>query len=136
MSSTSTSAPTPSAAATGDHVPSAWPISIMRGRNTPDGFSMCSPSRSRTCVLAMSSAMPFVNPTTTDRGRKRTAAPSPVRPIITSARPASNVHMYSPSSPCLAMMPEITTTNAPVGPPICTREPPRAETTKPATMAV
>jgi hypothetical protein len=34
------------------------------------------------------------------------------------------------------MMPEITTTNAPVGPPICTREPPRAETTKPATMAV
>ena len=29
-------------------------------------------------------------------------------------------------------MPDTTTTNAPVGPPICTREPPRAEIVKPA----
>jgi hypothetical protein len=29
-----------------------------------------------------------------------------------------------------------TTTNAPVGPPICTREPPSAEMMKPATIAV
>ena len=34
------------------------------------------------------------------------------------------------------MMPETTTTNAPVGPPICTREPPSAEMMKPAAIAV
>ena len=34
------------------------------------------------------------------------------------------------------MMPEMMMMNAPVGPPICTFEPPRAEMMKPATMAV
>ena len=34
------------------------------------------------------------------------------------------------------MMPATMTMNAPVGPPICTLLPPRAEMTKPATMAV
>jgi hypothetical protein len=44
--------------------------------------------------------------------------------------------MWSPSMPCAATIPETTTTNAPVGPPICAREPPSAEIRKPATIAV
>ena len=39
---------------------------------------MCRPRKSRICVLAMSTAMPFVNPTTTGRGMNRTALPLPV----------------------------------------------------------
>ena len=46
------------------------------------------------------------------------------------------VHMNRPSTPWLATMPATITTNAPVGPPICTREPPSAEIRKPATIAV
>ena len=93
------------------------------------------PSTSRSCVLAITSAMPLVNPMTTGRGMKRTAVPLPVRPITTSTTPAIIVHMKRPSRPCSAMMPDTTTTNAPVGPPICTYEPPRAEITKPVTIA-
>ena len=44
--------------------------------------------------------------------------------------------MARPSTPCRCTMAYTITTNAPVGPPICTREPPRAEITKPATIAV
>ena len=44
----------------------------------------------------------------------------PVRPMTTSTTPAIIVHMNRPSRPCSAMMPDTTTTNAPVGPPICT----------------
>src|SRR5713226_3356083 len=40
-----------------------------------------------------------------------------------------------PGIPCLAMIPATTTTNAPVGPPICVFEPPKAEIRKPVTMA-
>ena len=83
----------------------------------------------------MSTAMPFVKPTTTGRGMKRTAAPMPVNPRTTSMTPAIIVHMNRPSTPYFATMPATTTTNAPVGPAICTREPPSAETTKPVTMA-
>ena len=49
--------------------------------------------------------------------------------------PAIIVHMYRPDTPYLATMPATTTTNAPVGPPICTREPPNAEMAKPVTTA-
>ena len=92
QASTTSRAPTPSAATVGENVPSARPISISRGRNTPEGDAIFNPSRSLTCVLAIKSAIPFVNPTTTGRGRNRTAAPRPVRPINTSRMPASNVH--------------------------------------------
>jgi hypothetical protein len=43
--------------------------------------------------------------------------------------------MNSPSSPYVAMIPEMTTTNAPVGPPIWNRDPPSAEMRNPVTIA-
>jgi hypothetical protein len=52
-----------------------------------------------------------------------------------STTPAIMVHMNRPSSPYSAMIPATTTTKAPVGPPICTKEPPSAEIKKPVTMA-
>ena len=55
---------------------------------------------------------------------------------IRAPEPAINVIIRSPETPCRAMMPATMTTKAPVGPPICTRDPPRAEMRKPATIAV
>ena len=72
---------------------------------------------------------------TTGRGMNLTAVPVPVSPMTTSRMPAIMVHMNKPSTPCSAMMPETTTTNAPVGPPIWTFEPPIAETMNPVTTA-
>ena len=43
--------------------------------------------------------MPLVNPTTTGRGMKLTAAPMPVAPSRTSITPAIIVHMNRPSTP-------------------------------------
>lgn len=51
------------------------------------------------------------------------------------AIPAIKVDINRPSTPYFAMMPKTITTNAPVGPPICVFDPPRAEITKPATIA-
>ena len=79
--------------------------------------------------------MPPVKPMTTGRGMNRTAVPVPVSPMTTSMTPAIIVHMNRPSTPCSAMMPETTTTNAPVGPPIWTVDPPSAEMMNPVTMA-
>jgi hypothetical protein len=50
--------------------------------------------------------------------------------------PASSVAICSPSMPYRAVMPDRMTTNAPVGPAICSRLPPNTETARPATMAV
>ena len=55
--------------------------------------------------------------------------------MITSKTPAITVHMNNPSTPCTATIPEITTTNAPVGPPIWVFDPPRAEIKNPVTTA-
>src|SRR5207244_1355411 len=80
-------------------------------------------------------AMPFVKPTTTGRGMNLTAVPRPVAPKNNRKTPANNVHMNNPSTPYLATIPNTTTTNAPVGPPICVEDPPKAEIAKPATIA-
>src|SRR6266566_4321183 len=64
------------------------------------------------------------------------AAPRRARPNPTRMIPAMRVAMARPSTPCRCTMAYTITTNAPVGPPICTREPPRAEIRKPATIAV
>ena len=80
-------------------------------------------------------AIPFVKPTITGRGKYFTALPIPVIPSSTSITPAIMVHANSPSIPYLAMIPATTTTNAPVGPPICVFEPPSAEITNPVTIA-
>ena len=69
-------------------------------------------------MLAISTAIPLVNPTTTGRGRYFTAVPMPVAPRITSITPAIIVHMNRPLTPCSATIPATTTTKAPVGPPI------------------
>ena len=80
--------------------------------------------------------MPLVKPMTTGRGMKRTAEPSPVSPMASRMMPAISVTMARPGRPKRATMPATMTTNAPVGPPIWVREPPRAEMRKPATTAV
>ena len=97
---------------------------------------MRKPKKSLICVEAISTAMPLVNPITTGRGIKRTAEPSPVRPITSRMTPAISVTMARPLIPKRATIPATMTTNAPVGPPICVREPPSAEIRNPATTAV
>ena len=59
------------------------------------------PKKSLICVLAITTAMPFVKPMTTGRGMNWTAVPMPVRPMITSSTPAIIVHMNRPSTPYL-----------------------------------
>ncbi len=76
------------------------------------------PKKSLIWVLAIITAIPFVNPTTTGRGMNFTALPNPVKPNATRITPAISVHMNSPSNPYLLTMPKTTTTKAPVGPPI------------------
>jgi hypothetical protein len=49
------------------------------------------------------------------RGKYLTAVPMPVMPRSTSRTPAIMVHSKRPSMSCLAMIPEMTTTKAPVG---------------------
>ena len=106
----------------------------MRPRNSPGHVGVCRPNRSRICVLAISTPMPLVKPITTGRGMYLTAVPRPVTPSRIRITPAISVHMNRPSMPCAATMPETTTTKAPVGPPIWTRDPPSAEMMKPATI--
>lgn len=110
-------------------------IACNRGARALGTCSMVSPKKSLICVLAMTTAIPFVNPITTGRGMNFTALPRPVAPRVTSKTPAMIVHMNSPSTPCFCTMPATTTTNAPVGPPICVLEPPKAEMRKPAVIA-
>ncbi len=109
---------------------------IVRTRpmNSP-GTAISRPRKSRSWVLAITTAMPLVKPMITGRGMYFTAEPVPVSPMMTSITPAINVHMNRPSTPYCAMMPDTTTTNAPVGPPIWKREPPRAEIRNPVMIA-
>ena len=111
-------------------------IASMRPRKSPGTLSIFSPKKSLICVLAISTAIPFVNPITTGRGMKRTAVPKPVAPIITNRIPAINVQRNNPSTPYLETIPKTITTKAPVGPPIWVSDPPSAEIIKPATTAV
>ena len=72
----------------------------MRGQKSPGTSPTRSPKKSRSCVLAISTAMPLVKPTTTGRGMKRTAAPMPVSAHARRAStPAIIVHMNRPSTP-------------------------------------
>ena len=63
-------------------------------------------------------AMPDVNPVTTGSGMYLIHVPNFAQPAISKITPAITVASISPSYPCLAMTPNTTTTNAPVGPPI------------------
>jgi hypothetical protein len=97
---------------------------------------MRSPKKSRNCVLAIRMAMPFVKPTTTGRGMNRTADPMPVAPSAMRMMPAIIVQISSRRSRTFVAIPATMTTNAPVGPPIWTRDPPSALISAPATIAV
>ena len=126
--------PTPIAA------PCAVPIcsanTLIRPRKSPGTRGVVKPRKSFICVEAIRSAIPFVNPIVTGRGINLTAVPSPTAPITIRIAPAIRVTINSPERPNLAMIPATITTNAPVGPPICVREPPRAEIRNPPTTAV
>ena len=89
--STTASVATASPALNGENCGSACATSISRGRNTPDGCAIGRPKKSLICVLAISTAMPFVNPITTGRGMKRTAVPIPVTPSSKISTPAMSV---------------------------------------------
>src|SRR6266851_2061320 len=108
---------------------------FMRWKKSPGTWSIRNPKKSRICVLAMRMAIPFVKPTMTGRGKYLTAVPMPVTPSKTRRTPAIMVQVKSPSMPYFATIPETTTTNAPVGPPICVFDPPSAEIKNPVTMA-
>lgn len=81
-------------------------------------------------------AMPMVKPWITGSGTCSISVPARRKPATSRITPAIAVASTSPSMPCAATMPATTTMKAPVGPPICTRLPPRAEIRKPATTAV
>ena len=126
---------TDSTVAGADSVPACAAKATIRGQNSAGMAPISRPKKSLICVLAMSTAMPFVKPMTTGRGRYLTAFPMPLAPSTIRMTPAIIVHMKRPETPCSATMLATTTTNAPVGPPICVRDPPRAEIRNPVTIA-
>ena len=130
-----TSALTARAVSSGENDEKLCAYVRIRAANSPGTLSIFNPKKSLIWVLAMITAMPFVKPTTTGRGMNLTAVPKPVAPRIRSSTPAIRVHMNNPSTPYFATIPNTTTTNAPVGPPIWVEDPPRAEIAKPATIA-
>jgi hypothetical protein len=88
----------PSATLSADTAPTLTAMASMRPRNSP-GTSTVRPRKSLSCVLAMTTAIPFVKPMITGRGMYRTAVPDPVMPMMTSITPAIIVHMNRPSTP-------------------------------------
>jgi hypothetical protein len=62
--------------------------------------------------------------------------PSLQAPSTIKMAPAINVQTTSASGPCFMTIGASSGTKAPAGPPICTREPPSAETRNPPMMAV
>ncbi|MCR6657526.1 MAG: hypothetical protein NVV63_17320 [Opitutus sp.] len=87
-------------------------------------------------MLKIVTAMPHVNPIVTGIGMKRINDPSRSAPIANMMVPASIVQISRFCSPYRAPTSATRPTNAPAGPPICTREPPSADTMKPPTMPV
>ena len=81
-------------------------------------------------------AIPLVKPTTMGYGIYLMMVPRWSTPNMMRNTPAISVAIVRPSNPYCWMMPYIIIMNAPVGPPICTFEPPKTEMSRPATMAV
>ena len=61
-------------------------VSILP-KNSPGIFSMSSPRKSLICEMKITTAMPFVNPMTTDTGMKRIMLPSLKAPMPSSITP-------------------------------------------------
>ena len=104
MSLFQTTISTRTVTATAVVIPDAEPAfrarTSSRPMNSPGTVSdVVIPKKSFNCVLAMTSAMPFVKPMTTGRGMNRTAVPVPVIPMMNRTSPAIIVDMYRPSMP-------------------------------------
>ncbi len=97
---------------------------------------MFNPKNSCNCPMKMMTAIPAVNPATTGYGMNLISTPSRNTPITTNITPAITVASANPPYPYPATIPASNGTNAPVGPPICTRLPPSAEIRNPAMIAV
>ncbi len=91
------SAPSPSA--NGLRLWMWLPIASIWPKKLAGIFSMSSPSRSRTCESAMSTAMPLVKPMTTVTGTYRTSVPSRNRPSRNSSTPALAVEISRLATP-------------------------------------
>ncbi len=100
------------------------------------GNFICSPKKSRICVLKMMIAMPLVKPVTTGYGMNLMSVPNLLAPSTIKITPAISAQTTSASGPCFITIGASSGTNAPAGPPICTREPPSAETRSPPMIAV
>src|SRR6266566_3001093 len=123
-------AATATTSAHGFTVSKAWTYASHLGRNAEGTDCISRPSRSRIWLEKMISAMPLVNPIVTGNGMNLIAPPRRSSPKAIRMKPAMSVATTSPSTPYLSTIPETITTNAPVGPPICTREPPSSEIRK------
>ena len=84
----------------------------------------------------MMTPIPAVKPAMTGSGMKRSTPPKFATPSMIRMTPAMQVASSKPSTPYCAVTPARITTNAPVGPAIWMRVPPKRETAMPATMAV
>ena len=116
---------------------SRWaPKARHLSRKSAGTAPMRRPRKSFTWLEKMMSAMPLVKPMVTGKGMNLIAPPSRTRPNRSRITPAIRVAAASPSTPCFWTIAYTMTTNAPVGPPIWTREPPNAEMRNPATIAV
>ena len=94
------------------------------------------PKKSFNCPTNKVTAIPQVNPVVIVYGIYLIKEPNLHNPMITRIIPAKIVATTSPSVQYWATIPYIITTNAAVGPPICTRLPPKNEIKKPAMIAV
>ena len=84
----------------------------------------------------METAMPVVKPLVTGQGMNLMRVPIRANPITTRIPPAISVAKMRPEYPYFSMINRTIGMNAAVGPPICTRLPPRLEITRPAKIAV
>ncbi|OQB88328.1 MAG: hypothetical protein BWX86_02686 [Verrucomicrobia bacterium ADurb.Bin122] len=80
--------------------------------------------------------MPLVNARDTGYGMNRMIEPSLAKPSTQRIAPAMIVHSHNPPCPWLCSTLYVMMTNAPVGPPICTRDPPNSAINAPPMIAV
>ena len=105
-------------------------------KNSAGTVPSCRPRKSFTCVSMIVIAMPQVKPVVTGCGMNLISVPSRAAPKANKNTPDMAVQIRRLGSPYCRMIAYTSPTKAPAGPPICTREPPRAETMNPPMIAV
>ena len=128
--------PSDSATAAGVMVARAAQSAGSFSSSSPGSSVRLRPSNSRIWLAKMITAMPAVKPTVTGKGMNLMKVPSRSSPASAIISPDRKVARISPSMPCRATVAATRTMNAPAGPPIWNREPPRNDTRNPPTMAV